>query len=362
MSNNVVIAGGGTGGHIYPALSIAQAIKTLDPQVSIHFVGSPAGLEGKIIPPTGFPLHLISIGKLNFDGSPLKKLMTLLRLPFGLLKAAMLVIQLRPKYVLGVGGYASGPFLLVATLLGKKTALWEPNAHPGMTNRWLSYFVKKAFVVFDEAKTYLKSPKIFKVGIPVRAEIEGSAELRVSKSHEKIHVLVFGGSQGARAINQAVQKMIVDGGTWLEDFIFVHQTGSYDFANVKAAYEGHTVSVLEYLNDMPSRYRWADIVISRSGASTVAELAAQKKVAIMIPLPSAADNHQQKNAEVLVKSDAGVMILQKDLTPENLKETLLKLKNNPELRLKMSTNVGAFHQSQAATELAKMILQDLTPS
>lgn len=349
-----MIAGGGTGGHIYPALTIAKAIQQLNKNWEIEFVGTPEGLEAKIIPKEGFKINFISVGKLNYSGSLLKKLFTILKLPWSFIKCLALVSEKKPVLVLGVGGYASGPFVLASSIMGIPTALWEPNAHPGMTNRLLAKFVRKCFIVFEEAKSHLKARSFLTVGIPIRAEIE-RLQMVSSTAHEKFRVLIFGGSQGARAINQIVKEMVLKN-KW-EDIEIIHQTGPLDFKAINLSYEGvQGVKAFEYLYQIDQNYTWADLVICRSGAGTVAEIAAAKKPAIMIPLPWAADNHQKKNAEALVHKNAGIMIEQKDLTAELLYQKILELKNNHLLREQMSHNVKSFFQPQAAQKIAEQIV------
>lgn len=349
-----MIAGGGTGGHIYPAITIAKAIQRLNNDWEIEFVGTPDGLESQIIPKEGFLINLISVGKLNYKGSLLKKMVTLFRLPWGFIKCLALVIEKKPVLVLGVGGYASGPFVLASSLMGVPTALWEPNAHPGLTNRILARFVRKCFIVFDEAKLYLKARRFITVGVPIREEIEKLYQ-EIGTPHEKFRILVFGGSQGARAINTAVKEMILNF-PW-EGVEFIHQTGVHDYKDISGSYQNKDfVKAYDYLYQMDQNYLWADMVICRAGAGTVAEIAAAKKPAIFIPLPSAADDHQKKNAEALVNQNAGMMIEQKDLKPELLYKKIQELKNNEELRHKISQNVKLFYQPQTAAKMAEQIV------
>ncbi|WP_413612580.1 undecaprenyldiphospho-muramoylpentapeptide beta-N-acetylglucosaminyltransferase [Bdellovibrio sp. HCB-110] len=351
----IVIAGGGTGGHIYPGIAIARAIQKLDPSVEVHFVGTSLGLETKIVPREGFPLHLIESGKLNVK-SPLRRLQTLLKIPLGLWQSVRLLGQLKPLYVIGVGGYASGPFVLAASIIGFNTAIWEPNAMPGMANRLLSRFVDKCFVVFNEAKKHLKNSQIIQAGMPVREEIENA--IHDAHKDEKFHLLSFGGSQGARAINYCLNEAVMSGGDWVKDLSVVHQLGSLDYATVSAKYQGALCEVEshEFIFDMPKYYKWADIIVSRGGASSIAEAAAFGIIPIIIPLP-AADNHQQKNAESLVAKNAGRMILQKDLTPARLISEIQSLRNDKALREQMVQNIKSFYIPQAATTIAKEILQ-----
>lgn len=355
-----MIAGGGTGGHIYPAVAIARALLRKDPDIDIHFVGTPQGLETKIIPREGWPLHTLNVGKLNYAGSYLKKLGTLAKIPWSFVQSAALLFDLKPQAVLGVGGYASGPFVLVSTLLGFRASLWEPNAVPGLTNRWLSRFVRRSFIVFSEAKKFLHSKDIQVVGLPVRDALESVAQKRTASSEDFFHVLVFGGSQGARAINQVVSEAILSDFEWRKKIKFVHQTGSADFVAIKEKYKDQKqVEVFEYLHDMDKQYAWADLVICRAGASTVAEIAACGKAALFIPLPWAADDHQLKNAQALVEVDAAEMILQKDLTREHLIGKILALSKDPQHLKKFETKVKSFYQPKAADRIADLLLNQM---
>lgn len=351
----IVIAGGGTGGHIYPGIAIARAIQKLDPSVEVHFVGTALGLESKIVPREGFPLHLIESGKLNVK-SPAQKMKTLLKIPVGLWQSFRLLGQLKPLYVIGVGGYASGPFVLAASLIGFNTAIWEPNAMPGMANRLLSRFVDKCFVVFKEAVGHLKNSQIIQAGMPVREEIETAVP--EARHDSNFHLLSFGGSQGARAINNCLSEALLAGGDWVQNLSVVHQLGALDFAAVSEKYKKAPCKVqpFEFIYDMPTYYKWADIIICRGGASSIAEAAAFGIIPIIIPLP-AADDHQQKNAESLVVKNAGRMILQKDLTPERLISEVQSLRQDKALRDQMVRNIKEFYIPQAATTIAKEILQ-----
>ena len=351
---HIVIAGGGTGGHIYPGIAIARALLKKDPEIKIHFVGTSAGLETKIIPREGFELHLIESGKLNIRGNLLKKLQTLIKIPQGLFQSIRLLWRLKPMYVIGVGGYASGPFVLAASLIGFPTAIWEPNAMPGMANRLLSRFVDKCFIVFKEAGQHLRNKNILQTGMPVREEIaKAQPQARLD---DKFHLLSFGGSQGARAINNVLSDALLKS-DWTQNLSVVHQTGTLDFKSMSEKYQSAScdVSAFEFIFEMPKYYSWADIIVSRGGASSIAEAAAFGIIPIIIPLP-AADDHQKKNAESLVQKNAGRMILQKDLTPERLIQEIQSLRNDKALRAKMVQNIKAFYIPEAAESIAREIL------
>lgn len=353
----VLIAGGGTGGHLYPALAIAKEIKIKYPTAEIHFVGTRLGLESQIVPREGFPLHYVSVGRLN-QVTLKEKIKTILKLPLAFFQALLLILKFQPQVILGVGGYASGPALFVGSLLGYRTIIWEPNAFPGLANRILSKWVDIACVVFESAAQHLKAKKIIRVAMPVRQEIENMKE-RVPRS-ANFRILVFGGSQGSRAVNDAVIDLLRQGGAWLKTTDFVHQTGSNEFNRVSNEYaklgvSQQQVATYEFLHDMPERYRWADLVIARSGTGTLSELSAAGKAAILIPLPTAADDHQRKNAEVMVQAGAAKMILQNELSTEKLRQMILDLQNNPNELSELEQSAKKFHQPHAAAKMAQII-------
>ena len=354
---NIVIAGGGTGGHIYPAIAIAKALQENSDDVCVHFVGAQGGLEEQIIPKEGFKLTLLKVGKLNYAGRWGSKLKTFLNLPMALIKSAYLVLKIKPAVVLGVGGYASGPFVLVSAFLGKKTFIWEPNAVPGMTNRILSRFVTGCFVVFQEVITHLKTKSIKKVGLPVRKQIEEISA--VNPQVEKgLKVLVFGGSQGSEAINKSVFEVCELLKNTSVPVQICHQIGKKNYEKIK---EEHTknfsfVEVKDYINDMPQRLEWASLVICRAGASTIAELMAAGRASILIPLPHAANNHQKKNAEQMVKHHAAEMITQENLSGQILFEKIKNLSQNSQQLIDMGNQARRLHEPKAAEKIARELL------
>lgn len=353
----IVIAGGGTGGHIYPGVAIAKAIEKINPNAEIIFVGSALGLETKIVPREGFPLVLLPAGKLNYAGGILGKLKTLFILPLAFIKSFIWLFKNKPQFVLGVGGYASGPFVFVASLLGFQTAIWEPNAHPGMTNRWLSKWVKKCYFVFDEAPKFFNCKNVMKVGLPVRQELENIAV--EPRADNDFHVLVFGGSQGARAINENVSEMVAGEAEWLHKGRLIHQTGVTDYPKTNDKYKNSVFSVqaFEYLHEMNKYYDWADLVICRSGASTVAELAAVGKPAILVPLPTSADDHQKKNAQSVADKGGAVLVEQNQMNAQMLNQLILSLQKDPNKLKNMSEKMKSLHNFQAADVIAKDILK-----
>lgn len=358
-SKNVIIAGGGTGGHIYPGVAIARALEKNNPDLKVHFVGAQGGLEEKIVPREGFPLHLVPIGKLHHSAGLLTRLKTIVKMPLAFFKAVSLMRELKPVAVLGVGGFASGPILFVATLMRTRALIWEPNAYPGLANRWLARRVNECLLVFEEAGKYLRARKTTRSGLPVRASMQPrNGGTSVETSGRPLRVLVFGGSQGARYINRMIPQVVQENGKWMEGIELVHQTGPHDFQDVKQAYQGapSQFQVFEYLYDMDLRYQWADLVICRAGASTVAEICACQKAAIFIPLPTAADDHQRKNAEVLAKADAALMFTQDSLTADMFRDTLRRFRDDRSQIERFEKNVRQFQFPQAAEKIVERLL------
>ncbi len=351
----VIIAGGGTGGHIYPGVAVARAVEVLHPELEVHFVGSTGGLEETIVPREGFPLHTVSVGRLHSSVGRWTQIKTLIKMPLAFWSAWKILRQLKPVAVLGVGGFASGPVLLIASLLGYRTLIWEPNAFPGWTNRILAKRVDECLVVFKEAGQHLRARKLTASGVPVRSVMVPAPRL----AHPGFfRILIFGGSQGARFINNLVVESLQLGG-WIEGVEVVHQTGPADFAKIKAAYAGideKCFQVFEYLHDMDKRFAWADLVICRSGASTVAEVCACEKAAIFIPLPTAADDHQTKNAQVLAAKNAALVCRQSELSAQSFRETIARFRDNPELTKNMEENVKQFQFPNAAEEITRRLL------
>jgi len=353
-----MIAGGGTGGHIYPAIAIGRAIQRKNPQIAVRFVGTSQGLEQKIMDKEKLELHLIQSGKLNFSGNPILKLKTVFAIVYGFFQSVRLIKQYRPLYVLGVGGYASAPFLLAAALMNVPTALWEPNAHPGMANRLLSYFVKKAYLVFSEAERFLKSQQTQIVGMPLRQEIELGRNLPKPMS-SKFRILCFGGSQGSLFLNQQISDLLIQNPQLQDKIHLVHQTGPADFENMKKKYAGLScVEVHEFIYNMPEYYQKSDVQFCRGGASTIAEAACFGVIPIVVPLP-AADNHQQKNAEALLKNNAGFMILQKEFQPEVLKQIVNQLMTDLVIRDTMIKNLQQMSSANAADRIADDIFKEI---
>jgi UDP-N-acetylglucosamine--N-acetylmuramyl-(pentapeptide) pyrophosphoryl-undecaprenol N-acetylglucosamine transferase len=327
ISMRVIIAAGGTGGHIYPGVAIAHEFKRRDPDTEILFVGTPRGLESKIVPREGFKLEMIRVGALK-GVSLFEKTKSLGQLPMSFVAAARILRQFRPDVVIGVGGYSSGPTLMMASVMRYPTMIVEPNAMPGFTNRRLARFVDAAALTFEDAQKYFAGRAVV-TGNPVRGDF---AHIKKKERGDKLHVLIFGGSQGANAINVAVVGALPLLAAKKDQLVITHQTGERDFEMVKRGYEEsgfEGADVRPFIHDMARLFEQADVLICRAGATTAAEVAAAGKAAIFIPFPFAADDHQRKNASAFLRVGAGRLIVQHDLTPQRLAEELIGLIENP---------------------------------
>ncbi|MBV6497416.1 MAG: undecaprenyldiphospho-muramoylpentapeptide beta-N-acetylglucosaminyltransferase [Acidobacteria bacterium ACB1] len=346
----VLIAAGGTGGHIYPGIAVAKELMRRDETSEVLFVGTAKGLETRIVPENGFQLSVIKSAGLKNVG--LKgKVRGMMILPKSFLEAWKLIRDYRPNVVIGAGGYVSGPVLLTAALMGRRTLVMDSNALPGFTNRKLAKFVDKAALTFEEAVPFF-GKKATVTGNPVRDEF---FEIEFEEPQKPLRLLVFGGSQGSQAINRAVTAAteFLD----KDAYSIVHQTGEADRETVSSAYEtaGWDVKVLPYITNMVDSFREADLIICRAGATTCAEVAAAGKPAIMIPLPTAADDHQRKNAEALVRAGAAEMILQSDLNGQALADKIDGLRREPARLVEMSRSARKLARPDAAAATVDII-------
>ena len=340
-----MIAGGGTGGHVYPGIAIAQEFRQRDGRNRIVFIGTERGLETRIVPAEGFPLELIRVRALKRVGWR-SRIAALLLLPGTFLTVWGLIRRHAPDLVIGVGGYASGPVVLVAALLGIPTLIAEQNAWPGFTNRVLARFVDAAAVSFAEAQLFFGA-KAELTGNPVRREFFDIPDLPArpvaggENGDRLVHLLITGGSQGARAINEALigaLPRLREAGCRLS---FTHQTGRLTPAESERLLEayraaGFEAEVVPFLDRMVEEFNRASLVICRAGATTVAELAAAGRPAILIPFPFAADDHQRRNAEAVERGGGGRLVPQSQLTPARLADELISLLRDPETLARMA--------------------------
>lgn len=348
----VLIAGGGTGGHVFPGIAIAEEVVTRHPDNDVIFVGTARGLEATVVPAAGFPIELIQVQGLKGKGL-LRIVAGLLLLPRALMQSFAVLRKWRPDLVVGVGGYASGPVVLAAWLSRIPTAVQEQNAIAGFTNRLLGKLAQAAFTAFPEAGRYFARRKVYQLGNPIRRKLMDNY-MRPSASHDKLRLLVFGGSQGAHALNMRVIEALPHLADLRDQISIIHQTGARDREAVEKGYAavGFKPDVREFITDMSAAYAESDLVVCRAGATTLAELTVCKKPSILVPFPAAADNHQLLNAKSLVDAGAAVMIEERDLTGELLASEIRAILTNPDRRARMARAAGRLGSPQAAKEIA----------
>ena len=327
----VVIAGGGTGGHLYPGIAVARELQSRRPAAEISFAGTAKGIEARVVPREGFPLDVIRSGGLK-GKSLLDRARGAALVPLSLADAWRIVSARVPDLVIGVGGYSAGPVVMVAALRGVPTMLLEQNAVPGLTNRLVAPFVKAAAVTFESTQAFFGS-KAFVSGNPVRPEFFAAAgsqpftkESAIDEQTSGVRVLVFGGSQGAHAINVAMVEAAAQLAEHA-DLRLTHQTGERDVEMVRAGYRaaGIQADVEPFFYDMGRQLGQAQVVVSRAGATTLAEITAAGKAAILVPLPTATDDHQRKNAEALAAAGAADVLLQHDMNGTVLAQRIVSL-------------------------------------
>jgi len=357
----IIIAGGGTGGHVFPAVAIAGEFMERPGVDNVLFVGTRKGLEARVVADTGFSLRTITV-----EGVRGKKivamLISLLKIPWSIIQSISIIQDFKPDIVLGVGGYASGPVVLSAHCMGIKTAIAEQNALPGFTNRMLARFVNKIFLSFPDRGEWFPDAKSIVTGNPVRKDfVTGITGYQRTK--DTFSILVFGGSQGAQAINKAV----IDSIRHLEDIkdrlTITHQTGARDMDEVSAAYRmyGINADVRSFIDDMSSAYEKADLLICRAGATSIAEITASGKASVLIPYPFAAGGHQALNARMLADAGAAEMILQRELDGERIAGIIRKLFNDAGLIMKMEKESEKLGNTKAAERIVDECLGMLVP-
>ena len=351
----ILIAGGGTGGHIIPALAVAREL-VANYGAKVLFVGTNRGLESRLVPDAGFDLKLIQVGPLN-QVSLATRLRTVAQLPMSVLACMRILREFRADAVLGVGGYASGPAMGAAILRGVPTMAFEPNAVPGMANRLVGKRVSAAAVNFPPAAKWFHNAEV--TGIPVRPEFFA---LQAPDPAAPPHLLIFGGSQGARIFNTLLPPLVPALLAAVPGLTLLHQAGARHAEVTRAAYEASGANparwrVEAFLDNMAERFAAAHLVMARSGASTVAELAAAGKPSLLIPFAAAADNHQRSNAEVTVHAEAAVMLEEAQLSrPEILVETIAGLFADPHRLALMSSRARTQAHPKAAAAIANRLV------
>src|ERR1700739_754397 len=343
-----ILAGGGTGGHVIPALAIANELKK-SYDAEVLFIGTALGIENRLVPAAGFPLQLVRVGALkNVSLTP--RLKTSFDLPRAVWDASRMLNQFAPDVVIGVGGYASGPAMLAGVITHISTLAFEPNVVPGFANRMVAKFVSGAAGHFEETAQYFRHAEV--TGVPVR---QAFFEIPPKRGGVPT-VLVFGGSQGAHAINQAMIRCLPVLQREAPGIHILHQTGERDYNDALAAYQsfGESAEVFKFIDDMPAAFARADLVVCRSGASTVAEIAAAGKPAVFVPFPRAADDHQRVNAEALARHGAAVVVEESKLEGVWLAEKIAALCRVPEALPKVSAAARELAHPNAARDIAMM--------
>ncbi|MBZ5551313.1 MAG: undecaprenyldiphospho-muramoylpentapeptide beta-N-acetylglucosaminyltransferase [Acidobacteriia bacterium] len=349
---NVLFAGGGTGGHVFPAVAVAEELVRRRGSTRLLFVGSDRGLEARIIPQRGYSFEAVAAGALKGIATS-ARLSTLVGLPRSIQKAGQIVERFSPQVVVGIGGYASAPVVVAATMQGRPRMILEQNAIPGLANRLLAYFVTRAAVNFPESLRYFPGNAVV-TGNPVR---QGFFRVGPPSREGEFTVLIFGGSQGAHAINAAMMEALPHLAEWRRRIRFIHQTGEKDAAWVETTYRANQFSaeVRPFFDDMPNQFSRAHWIIARSGASCLAEIAATGRPSLLIPFPSAADDHQRKNAEVFARRGASVVINQSSLNGERLALVIRLHMENKERQEQMSRAAASLSIPDAASRIADLV-------
>ena len=357
----VIIAGGGTGGHLFPAVAIAEEFLERSQMSDVLFIGTERGLEARLLPSLGFTLRTITVAGLKGRGVT-GIISGLLKIPRGILQSVSILREFRPDIVLGVGGYASGPAVIAAHFMGIKTAIAEQNALPGFTNRMLGRCVDRVFSSFPDRGGRFAAAKTIITGNPVRKEF-ATGITRSRKGEDTFSILIFGGSQGARAINGAVVEAL----SYLEDIqerlVITHQTGEGDLDEISAAYRerGLDAEVYPFITDMASAYGAADLLICRAGATSIAEITATGKASILIPYPFAVGGHQELNARVLADAGAAEMVLEDGLDGKTLAGIIRRLVDSPQTIRRMEEESEKLGNVKAAARIVDECMAMLDP-
>jgi UDP-N-acetylglucosamine--N-acetylmuramyl-(pentapeptide) pyrophosphoryl-undecaprenol N-acetylglucosamine transferase len=352
----LMIAGGGTGGHIYPAIAIAREFVARDASRKVVFVGTQKGLEKTIVPKAGFPLEFIDVGALKGKGG-LDLLRNIARLPLGFIDAWKHVGRHRPSVVLGVGGYSSGPVLVAAKLRGVPTIIHEANAFPGLANRVLARWTTTVAVAFAEALPRMKRKDGVVTGNPIRKEFfDLGAQPKPAGARKRL--LVFGGSQGSRVLNDAMAGALLFLARLKDTLEIVHQTGPNELPKVQAAYRQSAFTnarVVPYLDPIANEIAAADLVVSRAGAMTIGELAALGRAAILVPFAAATNNHQELNARVVEAAGGAGVITEAELTPERLAAVIAEVLADPDRAERMGRAARTLASPDATKTIVDLI-------
>ena len=356
----LLIAAGGTGGHLFPALAVAQETHHRIPTAAISFVGGYHGLESRLIPQYGFSVQYLASGRLKGTAWP-ERLRTALRLPLVLRQAVALLEQFDPDVVLGAGGYASAPVVIAAAYRGLPVLLLEQNAIPGLTNRLLSRLATRVVTALPDTRGLLPPTRTLLLGNPLRSDLVAKLLDRAISRQPALprRLLVLGGSQGARSVNQLILDALPLLNARLGQLIVHHQTGAADLERVRHAYRalGISAQTEPFIEDMASAYSAADLMIGRSGATTLAELAVAGLPALLIPYPHAADDHQTANAAAFVEAGAAVMFQQDTLSGARLADIAAELLENTDRLRRMARSMSQMARPHAAAAVVDILLE-----
>lgn len=353
----LIITGGGTGGHLFPGIAIAESVLKKFDAGKVLFIGTGRQIDARTLAGRGFETAAIVAHGLK-GKSFLKRLQALVELPFSVVSAGLLIHRFRPDLVFGVGGYVTWPVVVAARIMGVPTCIHEQNSIPGLANRWLGKLTDRIFVSLPGSEKYFPAARTILTGNPVRPELLDQAG-REKKREDKVTILVLGGSQGAHRVNElvvgAIAGLPVDK---RQKIRLIHQTGASDEGWVKGQYEIHDVEaeVAAFFNDMGRIYGQADFLVSRAGATTLAEITSLEKAAILIPYPYAADDHQVENARYLVEGGAAVMFVERQLTEEKLGREMLDLVENQSRRRQMGEAAGKLAKTEALDSILNQCL------
>lgn len=350
----VIISGGGTGGHLYPALAVGQKLREKEPGLRLTYVGSHRQVEKNIMDQYG--AHFIPLKIEGIKGRGLRSLKTIALLPLAFIKSLAILLRCKPNLVIGVGGYSSGPIVLIASLMKTPTLILEQNVRPGFTNRLLLRWSHKAVVAFENSLAFFKGKGIH-LGNPVREEFY---HLRPKPRTKELTLLIFGGSQGARILNKTMAAALPLIKPEKENLRIIHQTGKADFDWVKASYLKNgfdEAEVSSYFFDMPGCFEKADLIISRSGATTCAEIIVAQKASILIPFARAAEDHQTQNARELERAKAAEVVAESELTPELLAQKILSYLRNKDRITEMGKKLAGLRKDSPAEMISNLCFE-----
>ncbi|MEO1228569.1 MAG: undecaprenyldiphospho-muramoylpentapeptide beta-N-acetylglucosaminyltransferase [Myxococcota bacterium] len=350
MTLKAIIAGGGTGGHLFPGVALAEEITTRQAGNEVLFVGTERGLEARVIPELGYPLELIEVRGLKGKGVS-ARLQGLARIPVALVQSFRILSEFQPDVAIGVGGYASGPLILAAWMRGIPTAVLEQNTVPGVTNRILGRFVRAVFVMFEASRAFFPADKVQVYGNPIRRQLLDNFLQPSSPREERFRILILGGSQGAHSLNLYMLEALES--LDRSRYRIVHQTGRKDEAEVRDRYLelGFDAEVRAFIEDMSGAYRQTDLVVCRAGATTLAEVMVAQRAAVLVPFPHATDNHQELNGQAMVDAGAALMFPERDLDGARLAAAINELASDPDRLSAMEAASASVGRPEAAREI-----------